>query len=189
MFNKLRISTAEQFVFHSLLSLVIGAGASGGMIVGQGIFHTGANIPALLSAGGAAFLAWFTHGFVALRSSPQMKQAESDAGNQFGQAEKSLLADLQSGVGDLANKVDAVISSHQQLIAFAQGLAQQVRQVQSQQKASIPMPTPPTSVPPAQVPFPSQMDTMANAAGVTPQPVAPLARNWTGLVPTPPVQH
>lgn len=185
MFNKLRISTAEQFVFHSLLSLVIGAGASGGMIVGQGIFHTGANVPALLSAGGAAFLAWFTHGFVALRSNPQFKQATLDATTQFGQEEKTLLADLQSGMSDLAGQLQTLVNNHQGLVNNVATLYRMIQQVQP-----VPAPTPPTqSAPPAQVPFPTQVNTMANAAGVTPQPVAPLTRNWTGLVPTPPVQH
>lgn len=181
MFNKLRISTAEQFVFHSLLSLVIGAGASGGMIIGQGIFHTGANVPALLAAGGAAFLAWFTHGFVALKGSPQFATATLDATSQFGAEEKALLADVQGGVGDLANKVDAVINSHQQLINFAHGLAQQIGQVQqAQARSAATTPQAPVATP-AQVPFPSAVQNTASAA-------APVIRNWTGLVPSVPGQ-
>lgn len=110
MFPNLRISTAQQFVFHAILSLIVGAMASGLSAAGLAVSQPNVNLSIVVGAGVAAFSAWFVHGFVALRSSPQLVQAEKDT--------------LAQGQERLA----ALESSHQNLVSDVRWLVQQVQQ-------------------------------------------------------------
>lgn len=159
MFPNLRISTAQQFVFHAILSLIVGALASGLSAAGLAVSQPNVNLSIVVGAGVAAFSAWFVHGLVSLSKAPQ-----------FGQAEKDALAQVQSQVAQVA-------SSHQNLVSDVRWLAQQVQQpmvpsapVTRNEPQPIVMPQVP------QVPFPANINATAQPA---------LTRNFnTGMVPT-----
>ncbi len=163
MFSKLRISSAETFVFHAFLSLLIGGLASGLTAAGAAIAQTGINFSIIVSAGVAAFLAWFVHGFIALRNNPQ-----------FGQAEKDVSAQLATLTGNHQALVDQVAALYQQVAQSPQAaqLAAMVTEAVTQRvQAALPSliatttPQPVPSYSSQQVPFP--IPTIANMTAGT----------------------
>jgi hypothetical protein len=207
MFQNLRFTTTQTFVLHALVSLLLGAITSGVTVAGQAIFQTGANPSVIISTGLAAFLAWFTHGFVSLRGSAQATQAVQDTGAQFGQAERDMLSGLDAKVtaltGNHADLVGAVNALYQQVAASPQAaqLAAMVTEAVTQrlqaalpsliaQHAQMLAPTPQPFVKPAnpantsQVPFPPAGNT-ATASTWNPS-TPPFSFGDTGIVPVAP---
>lgn len=110
MFKNLRLTTSMQFVLHSLLSLVIGAAIAGLTVLGQGLFATGSNPQVVLATGLSAFIAWFSHGFIALINNPQTLQAGLDSVKEL----QGQVTNLEASHSNLQNVVNTLVQAAQQ---------------------------------------------------------------------------
>lgn len=92
--QNIKITSAEEFALHALISVLAGATLAGITAAGGLIYTQGVNVPVLVTAGLGGFSAAFGAGFLAFRNNPQTKQAEVDAAGQAQQVAASVEARL-----------------------------------------------------------------------------------------------
>src|SRR5579883_1010887 len=106
--NTLKMTTAIQFVFHSLISILLGAFASGIVTVGELAFTGKGDLSSILLTGLGALFVYFTTHLKSLWASPQTMQALLDAYNELKASYSQLAAHHQW----LSNTVNAIVQAN-----------------------------------------------------------------------------
>lgn len=189
----MKLTNAQAFVFHTLLSVLMGALFAGVTVLLQAIGSNGAiDMRVAVSAGVAAFLAWFGKGLVSLESSPQTAQAMIDTLKGL-QASHSTLVQQVSNLG-------GIVTSLLHITNAAQAPAQPAQPVQL---TTAPQNSNATNALPPAPPFVSVLTSGANSPapqfvsippGQSTLPTATqqaaLDRGWSAMLPSvPPPQQ
>lgn len=115
--QKLRVTSAMDYVLHALLSLGTGAGMGLLTLAGQTVLQTGTNVPVVAGVGIAGVAATFVHGFVALVRSPQAAQAVTDVKAEAMAAVEPRIAALESAA---LSRLATLEQAHSGLASFVQ---------------------------------------------------------------------
>ena len=101
----MKLTNAQAFVLHTLLSVLMGALFAGVTALIQAVGSNGSiDIRVAVSAGVAAFLAWFGKGLVSLESNPQTAQAMFDTLKEV-QASHNTLLQQVSNLGGIVTSL------------------------------------------------------------------------------------
>lgn len=172
----MKLTNAQAFVFHTLLSVLMGALFAGVTVLLQAIGSNGAiDMRVAVSAGVAAFLAWFGKGLVSLESSPQTAQAMIDT-----------LKDLQASHSTLLQQVSnlgGIVTSLLHITNAAQAQAAPGAPVQAAQPVQVTLPAninalPPTGTATPFMSIPPGQSTLPTAAQNA------LDRGWSAMLPS-----
>src|SRR5436305_895175 len=104
----IKLTSAQDYIVHGLLSLLAAALLAGLTAGGQALFHGGQiSLPLVLASAWGAFLGVFIHGFIGLRNAPQMTQAERDLLAQVAQVLPQV-ASQSSWLNWIVNEINAL---------------------------------------------------------------------------------
>lgn len=171
MFQNLKLTTAQSFVLHTLLSIFFGGVATGVTGIASQVASGHMSLPVLLGVGLAGFGGWFVKGFVSLEGNAQTSQAVLDT------------------INEVKSTVSQVIGSHQELRATVNAMV-----AANAQPVQVHVTTPPAApATPVSAPAPQAASQPAQSATT---PFAPMLNlptslpSVSGYIPVvPPVQH
>ena len=170
----MKLTTAQAFVIHTHMSVLMWSLFAGATVLLQAIGSNGAvDVRVAVSAGVAAFLAWFGKGLVSLENNPQTAQAMFDTLKEL-QASHSTLLQQVSNLG-------GIVTSLLHITSAAQAPSAPPSPVQPAQPVQVSLPQNINATNALQMP---QFMTIPPGQSALPTPQAALDRGWSSLLPS-----